>query len=229
MSKNNKVIKLIIAATLLLVVIILAFSFFFRRTSMTYEEKVAGFASENSKLEKGQIVFLGDSITAGYKLGIHYYDSPLKTYNRGISGDTTGWMLTRLQESIFDIAPSKIVLMIGTNDINADKSTDEILANYETILSLISSILPDTEVICVSIIPQNTKYSENASENNLRICETNAKIQVLAHNYGYRFVNLYDSLTDDGGLLKREYSNDGLHLNFRGYIVWTRVLKEILY
>ena len=76
MSKNNKVIKLIIAVTLLLVVIILAFSFFFRRTSMTYEEKVAGFASENSKLEKGQIVFLGDSITAGYKLGIHYYDSP---------------------------------------------------------------------------------------------------------------------------------------------------------
>jgi lysophospholipase L1-like esterase len=119
--------------------------------------------------------------------------------------------------------------MIGTNDINADKSTDEILANYETILSLISSILPDTEVICVSIIPQNTKYSDIAAENNLRICETNAKIQVLAHNCGYRFVNLYDSLTDDGGLLKREYSNDGLHLNFRGYIVWTRVLKEILY
>ena len=228
MSNKNKVIILILVV-LIVALSIVAISFMSNKKTLTYDEKVAGFESENPKLEKGQIVFIGDSITAGYKLNLHYFDSDLKTYNRGISGDTTDWMLARLQVSLFDLQPSKVVLMIGTNDINAGKSADEIAANYQAILSLISSNLPDAEVICVSIIPQNTTYSDDAAENNLRIRKTNEKIEFLASSYGYGYINLYDQLTDDDGLLMQGCSKDGLHLNFIGYIRWTKALKDTLY
>ena len=229
MSNKKKVVIRILVALLLAGVIIVHFLYVGQKKSLTYEDKVAGFASENLGLKKGQIVFIGDSITAGYKLNFYYYDSPLEIYNRGISGDTTDWMLTRMQVSLFDVEPSKIVLMIGTNDINANKSAEEIASNYNAILNLILSNLPDAEVICVSIIPQNTKYSKDAAINNMRICETNSKIETLVESYGYVYINLYDSLTDYSGLLKKSHSKDGLHLNFMGYMAWTKAMRDVLY
>ena len=81
---------------------------------------------------------------------------------------------------------------------------------------------------CVSIIPQNTDHSEHAAGNNATICETNEKIKVLADSYGCEYVDLYPSLTDENGLLDGKYSSDGLHLNRKGYAVWTGVMKELL-
>lgn len=229
LRKNAKRIGIIfLVLALVVVACISVFAIRKDKASKTYDEKVAAFSEENSKLKKGQIVFLGDSITAGYPLQLYYHNLNLKTYNRGISGDTTNWLLTRLQTSLIDIAPSKIVLMIGTNDINLGKSAEEIAQNYQSILHLISSELPDVEVFCVSVIPQNKKYSQTAQENNARIQETNREIESLASAYGYQYVNLYDKLTDKDGTLKRSYSTDGLHLNFWGYCVWTDVLKERL-
>lgn len=221
----------ILFVVLVLIVAICSSVWVFRqaKASKTYDEKVAAFSEENPKLEKGQIVFVGDSITAGYPLQLYYHNLNLKTYNRGISGDTTSWLLTRLQTSLIDIAPSKIVLMIGTNDINLGKSAEEIAQNYQSILDLIASALPDSDVWCVSVIPQNDQYSDQAQENNKRIQETNQKIENLAAIYGYQYVNLYDELTDKDGLLKRRYSTDGLHLNLWGYCVWTDVMKAHLH
>ena len=167
---------------------------------------------ENPALEQGQIVFIGDSITARYTLPNYYRNLDLKVYNRGISGDTTDWMLTRLQISLLDPAPSKIVLMIGTNDINYGKSAEEIAQSYENLLGLIASELPDTEVFCVSIIPQNKSFSKDAQQNNIRIQETNQEIERLASSHDYTYVPLYDKLTDKNGYLKRSCSPDGLHL-----------------
>ena len=194
----------------------------------TREEKIARFAEENSTFEKGQIVFIGDSITEKYDLRRHHKNAELKLYNRGISGDTTDWLIERLDISLFALAPRSIVLMIGTNDINYGKSAEEIALNYATILSLIALKLPDAEVTCVSIIPQNEKYSASAFDNNERIKATNEKIKALAELYGYKYVNLYDVLTDKDGFLKRGYSTDGLHLSRRGYKVYTETIKNKL-
>ena len=196
--------------------------------SLTYDQKVEAFIKENPSLEKGQIVFIGDSMTAKYKLNRYYKGLDLKTYNRGISGDTTDWLLSRLQPSLFDLNPSKVVLMIGTNDINYGKSSQEIANVYEIILQEIKENLPNAKIWCMSIIPQNTKHSENAPINNATIIETNQKIQALANTFGYTYVDIYNSLTDANGLLDKKYSTDGLHINTKGYNVWTNLMKNLI-
>lgn len=198
----------------------------FEKDNRTYDEKVAAFAAENSSFDKGQTVFVGDSITAKYKLDYFYRDTNIQMYNRGISGDTSDWLLTRMQVSVLDIAPARIVLMIGTNDINEGKTSEEIAKNYDEILGLISHNLPDTEVYCISIIPQNTDHSDKAYENNQRIISANEKIESLAISYGYKYLNLYDRLATATGVLHKIYSTDGLHLSMKGYEVWTEAMKE---
>ena len=43
------------------------------------------------------------------------------------------------------------------------------------------------------------------------------------------FVPVFDSLTDQAGQLKKEYTTDGLHLSVTGYQVLTKALKDYLF
>ncbi len=224
------VIFLLVAATVILSVLL------FRKTEMQeksyYTLKCESFAVQNANLSKGQIVFVGDSITDLYPLDSYYSDLPLAAYNRGIGGDTTTGVLKRMDVSLFDLAPSKIVLMIGTNDVNVGESVDSILERYEKILDQIKEKLPNAELYCMSIIPQN--YDRDlVSEDDVdgyteKILQLNPEIKRLSEKKGASYVDLFSPLADDSLLLKKEYSDDGLHLNSKGFRVWTDILKPLI-
>lgn len=196
--------------------------------------KYDSFEVQNANLSKGQIVFVGDSITDLYPLDDYYTDLNLATYNRGIGGDTTGGLLDRMQVSIFDLAPSKIVLMIGINDIvGGGKNNNYVLHNYNLILEQISKKLPDTKVLCMSLLPISLTLQEYAPQidikaKNTQVLEANDRIRNLAALYGYEYYNLNQLVSDDNGSLDMQYSNDGLHLNAAGFEVWTDLLKPHL-
>ncbi|MCB1093710.1 MAG: GDSL family lipase, partial [Verrucomicrobiae bacterium] len=77
--------------------------------------------NEISKLGEAELVFLGDSITAGWsgkgqEVWKKYWE-PLKAANFGIGGDRTEHILWRLQHGNYDgLKPKLTVLMIGTNN-----------------------------------------------------------------------------------------------------------------
>ena len=199
-----------------------------------YNTKCASFEVQNANLSKGQIVFIGDSITDGFQLDNYFTDLPLATYNRGIGGDTTSGVLDRLKISLYDLKPSKIVLLIGINDIIGKRSeTDEVLKNYREILSEIRKNLPSTEVTCLSVLPIHTTKLEERGGVDLdkfpqKIKDMNARLQPLAQEYGYRYLDLYSSLNDGSDRLIAAYTEDGLHLNADGYKVWASVIKPYL-
>ena len=197
-----------------------------------YEYKCQGYKVQNMNHARGQIVFLGDSITDLYVLDDHYRDLPLATYNRGISGDTTQGVLDRLKVSAFDIAPSVIVLMIGTNDINGNYEKAGILQRYEKIIDEIYKALPEVTLFCMSVIPQNEvleTYSTVRVEKTTEIIlDINGQIKALAEKKGATYLDLFSHLADENNRLIKEYSDDGLHLNNNGLTVWTKLLKPYL-
>ncbi len=196
-----------------------------------YDKKCGSFSVQNANLSKGQIIFIGDSITDLYPLDDYYSDLPLAVYNRGIGGDTTGGVLNRLDVSLFDLAPSRIVLMIGTNDINGSNTDGEILARYEDILHQIREKLPSSEIYCMSIIPQNSDRgfsAETVDSFNKQILRLNSKIKSLCESLKLNYVDLFASLSDENDRLIKDYSDDGLHLNSKGFELWTKVLKPML-
>ena len=197
-----------------------------------YDVKCESFRVQNGNLSRGQIVFVGDSITDLYPLDTYYSDLDLATYNRGISGDFTQGVLDRLAVSVTDLAPSKIVLMIGTNDIDWGEPVDVIAERYEKILAGMRQALPEAEIYCMSVIPQNDdieKYSTlKVAETTPRIHDLNTRITALSAEYGATYLDLYSRLANENDRLIYEYSDDGLHLNARGFEVWTALLKPYL-
>ena len=194
-----------------------------------YDAKCQSFAVQNANLAKGQIVFIGDSITDLYVLDEGYSDLTLAAYNRGIGGDTTSGVLRRLQVSVFDIEPAYVVLMIGTNDIIGGVPEDEILANYAEILDQIRAALPNTKIFCMSIIPMNQQMGDfDVVALTETICRVNERIYRLAWEKGAVYLDLFELLADEEKLLRAEYTDDGLHLNQEGLLVWTKLLKPYL-
>ena len=195
-----------------------------------YDKKVAQFTMENGNFSKGQIVFIGDSITDLYHLDDYYQDLPLRTYNRGIGGDVTGMLLKRIQVSLYDLEPTKVVLMIGINDINGGVSTDTILANYDNILKGIKTKLPAAEVYTMSILPINSDLLAfvDLNKSTERILAINEEIKTMATNYSYQYMDLFSLVKDDDNHLKKEYSLDGIHLSEQGFVTWTNLIKPEL-
>jgi lysophospholipase L1-like esterase len=156
----------------------------------------------------------------------------LACYNRGIGGDVTRGVFDRLDVSVFDLAPSKIVLMIGTNDIDFGVPNEEILSNYRLILDKIKETQPLVELYFVSVIPQNKQLEQssglNVTKNNETIKFINNEIQKLCAEYGHKYIDLHSALLDRDGYLKADVSDDGLHLNAEGFKIWTSLLKPHL-
>ena len=194
-----------------------------------YADKCKSFEIQNANLSQGQIVFIGDSITDLFPLDSYFSSIPLATYNRGISGDITDGVLKRLKVCLYDIKPSKVVLMIGINDIDSGKTAKQVETNYRKILEEIKKNLPETQVYCMSLISQHKKietYTILKIANTIpTIMEANGYIQNLSQEFGYTYVDLFHATCDSENALIEKYSDDGLHLNANGFEAWTNVIK----
>ena len=197
-----------------------------------YDIKCESYAVQNTNLAKEQIVFIGDSITDFYVLDDYYADLPLAVYNRGISGDTTEGVLKRLDVSVIDLKPSKVVLMIGTNDVNLKRENEDILYTYRQIVNKIRIELPDTELYCMSIIPQGKGLEDYSTVDvdlsTEKILYLNAEIEKITEEKGAVYIDLFSHIADENNYLIGEYSDDALHLNAAGFEVWTALLKPYL-
>ena len=236
-AKKKVLVCCNIAVILLIVALIVAVIFLAIRKQKAdlqdyYQMKCYSYSVQNTNLAKGQIVFIGDSITDLYVLDEHYGSLQRACYNRGIGGDTTAGVLERLQVSVFDLAPSTVVLMIGTNDVNGSQSQADILNRYEQIIRKIKATLPDVNLYCVSVIPQNKQletYSTIDVDHTTQvILQLNPQIQQLAESNGAVYVDLFPLLADSENFLLPEYSDDGIHLNKNGLDVWTAQLLPLL-
>ncbi len=172
------------------------------------------------KIQKGDIVFLGDSITDGGCWDELFPDFQIK--NRGINADDTVGALARLDD-IVCYEPAALFILIGTNDLNwwNYRHDEEILANYDKILSRCRELSPSTKVFVESILPRAKRYASH-------IINLNHKIEKLAEKHNYTFINLFPHFADESNALKAEFNNDNLHLMAPGYELWVKLLTPYL-
>ncbi|TAH68304.1 MAG: lysophospholipase [Anaerolineaceae bacterium] len=205
-------------------------SMFFEQTFMS---RLDWFIYLNKMAPKGGVVFVGDSLTQEFLIRDVY---PNRNYhNRGIGGDTTVGLLKRMDESIYQLEPSKVVLLIGTNDFAILHSTPETVTdNIERICRSIKEKLPGTELVLESIYPTISQDYKQIDEeaisqrSNIVIDAANEKLKLIAADMQIEYVDINSSLKDANGQLKKEISRDGLHLNTKGYEIVQCLLQPYL-
>nr|ATZ76302.1 SGNH superfamily lipase or esterase [uncultured proteobacterium] len=166
-----------------------------------------------------RVVFLGDSITEGWKLSKSF---PGKPYiNRGISGQTTSQMLLRFRQDVIDLHPKVVVILGGTNDLagNAGPVTlRQVEGNLESMAQL--GRANGIAVVLCSLLPTvHYWWHPQVPDPAHRIAVLNRWIRAYAAKHHDVYVNYYAVMKNAAGGLKHSLSPDGVHPSPAGYAV----------
>lgn len=161
----------------------------------------------------GEVVFVGDSIFSD----VHWSEYFSEIRNRGIRGDTSSGVLARLP-SVTAMQARELVLGIGTNDLANGVAPEEVARNVGVFVAAIREESPATRVFVISVLPIDPGAADDAATRRKQqdIPILNAHLRDAAAAAGYTFIDAYPAFLGSGGVLKREYTTDGLHLTEAG-------------
>jgi lysophospholipase L1-like esterase len=180
------------------------------------------YHAENEKLkaqtDPQRVVFMGDSITDGWKLSQYFPGKPYA--NRGIGGQTTPQMVVRMFEDVINLKPAAMIVLAGTNDIARNTGPETIEMIEENFMAMTElAQLHGIKVILCSVTPISDYTPGKKSEGRppSDILKLNAWIRDYAAKNHCVFADYFAALVDDKGMLKDGFSRDGLHPNEKGY------------
>ena len=159
--------------------------------------------------------------------------SDIVIYNRGVGGYKTEDMLNAMDICVYELAPSRIFINIGTNDLSdPDIPMEQMIGNYDKILSEIEAHLPGVELYLMAYYPVN--YEAAAEEmkpcllirNNEKINSANREVEKLAGKHHAKYIDINDKLKDKDGNLLPEYTYDEVHLLGKYYSLLSDCLLE---
>ncbi|MDE5869273.1 MAG: hypothetical protein K2H18_03490, partial [Muribaculaceae bacterium] len=188
-----------------------------------WDRKVSQF--DSLPVYPEDIVFLGNSITDGGHFNELFEMPNIK--NRGISSDVINGVAKRITQ-VTKGHPKKIFLLIGINDVAQNHSVSTLLKRYEALVDSIQSQSPESKLYIQSIMPVNhsfKRYKTLYGKDKI-ITDFNKGLKTMAENKGVTYIDLWPFLADNNGRLKREYTNDGLHLSGAGYKAWTKGIDK---
>jgi len=183
-------------------------------------------ADRLSPPKPGVIVFTGSS-------SIRIWDTladdmkPLEVINRGFGGSQIADVNRYASRIILPYRPRAVVLYAGDNDLSAPwlKTPEQVSEDFKHFVQIIRGKLPETWIYFVSIKPSIQRWS-----NWPKFKKTNALIAEYIHTQPrVEFIDVGPAMLDAQGKPRAElFREDGLHMNAKGYAVWTSTIKPVL-
>ncbi|WP_224019024.1 SGNH/GDSL hydrolase family protein [Ferruginibacter albus] len=176
-----------------------------------------------------RIVFMGNSITEFWKQIDSSFFANKSFVNRGISGQTSSQMLLRFRQDVIDIKPDVVVILAGINDIAENTgpiSLEDILGNIISMCELAKT--NKIKVVLSSVLPANKFLWRMNIKPAEKVIRLNDMIRSYAAKNNIVFLDYYSAMVDDQKGLGKEFSEDGVHPNLKGYkIMEPLVVKAI--
>jgi len=206
------------------------------------QAKIDAYRILNRYAVKGQTVFAGSSLMEFFPIHELQQASGKRftLYNRGVAGFVTRELLASLDACILELAPSRLFINIGTNDLGEpDYTIAGLVGRYEEILRRVQEHLPDCRIVLLKYYPVNAETEfpgvdpAGAAEffsrrNNGTLAQANEAVQQLAERLGLEYVDANQGLTDERGNLNEAYTMDGIHMFANGYkIVWDNLQRYL--
>ena len=195
----------------------------------TWVQYHADFVAQ-AQTGKAQLLFLGDSITRGWRSAADVWESHFAKFtpaNFGIGGDRTEHVLWRLQHGELDgLSPKLIVLLIGTNNTARLDKPAETAEGIKAILATIAQKCPKTTVLLLSLLPRGEDATDAGRINNERL---NALIATFDDGKKVKYLDITGKfLAADGKLVAGAYQADSLHLDHKGYEIFAEAITPTI-
>lgn len=223
MQRLKKWVWTVVFVALSLVVLLVIFHVF-RRGGVSYvfwkKDQLLKEYFEYPQPQDG-VLLLGDSLVESTDWAKRF--PGITIHNRGKSGFTTDKLLSRINK-FSNAKPRKVFVMIGINDLLQCKNLQEITRGHREVVKALKEKFPKAEVYIQSMLPIRIQITENSCGRNESIVQLNDALKMICDQAQMDFINLHGLFLTSENQLNMNYSEDGLHLNAKGYEVWSEAI-----
>jgi len=176
---------------------------------------------------ENRVVFMGDSITEGWKFDAPEGSFAGKPYiNRGISGQTSPQMLVRFRQDVIELQPKVVVLLAGTNDIAGNTGPMTLDQTEDNLASMADLATANhIRVVLCSVLPAYDFPWHPGLDPASKIVALNTWIKSFAAEKGYVYVDYHSAMKDQRDGLPPSLSKDGVHPTPAGYAVMAPLVE----
>lgn len=207
--------------------LILFISFNVTAQQKPFWKEIKAFKTQDSiqKPQDGMILFIGSSSFRLWKTAKEDFKNT-NILNRAFGGATLEDLIYWQNEVVLKYKPKKIFIYCGENDIaSSEKVTPEIVfERYKILHTTLRKQFPETPIVFVSLKPCILRWSMKD-----RMIATNTLIsQYLKQDKNAVFVNIWNKMLVNGEPMKDIFIEDNLHMNAKGYAIWTKEMDYLI-
>ena len=187
------------------------------------------------------LLFVGDSITQAWsgagRSAWEKHFAPRGAANLGIGGDQTQHVIWRMQNGNLEglakpavgRAPRLAIVMIGTNNLSAGHTPEQVAGGVKGVMESIQAKVPDVKILLLAILPRGEQPDDALRQ---KVGETNKLLEPLADGMTIHYLDTGAVFLQSDGAISKDIMPDFLHLSPEAYEMWAEAIapkvKEIL-
>lgn len=195
-------------------------------SAIRWQKEISAFAQLDTQKAPPTrpVIFTGSSsIRLWSSLADDFPGMPV--LNRGFGGSEVFDSFNYADRTVIQYKPRQVVLYAGGNDIAAGKTPRRVLADLQAFVAKVHAALPDCRISYISNAPNPKRWHlvDRMRELNRlaeAFCKTDTRLE---------YINTHDAMLGvDGRPLPDIFAPDQLHMNPKGYAIWTRIIAPRL-
>ena len=155
-------------------------------------------------------------------------ESSFPEYNvikNGFGGSQFSDLIFFYNKLIAPYKPDVILIYEGDNDVAAGKETSDIIKDAKQLLSMIRNDFPETPMVFISAKPSVSRWELKKEYE-----KVNKKLKKLcSKTQNTYYADVWNAMLNSNGNVRDDiFVSDDLHMNDKGYELWTNKITEIL-
>lgn len=198
----------------------------FTLAAQPFVEEIRNFQKQDSVSfpKKNETLFVGSSSFRLWQ-DIHRSFPKHTIINRGFGGSTLADVIHYADQIIIPYEPKQIVIYAGENDVAAGTTPERVSERFTNLVTIIRNKLPDAKIIYVAAKPSPSRAKFQAA----MISANNRIRDQISRMNRASFVDVYTlMLTADGKMRPELFGPDMLHMNEKGYSIWSKAIAAEL-
>lgn len=198
---------------------------FGRQGEGRWEKAIRSFEEKDKQAlpSKNAVLFVGSSSIRMWDLPKYFPD--LEVINRGFGGSQVADSVRYMSRIVTPHVPQTVVLYAGGNDITAGKSPETVFSNFKKFVGSLRWDLPEARLIYICTKPSISRW---------RLVDKMRRANELIRTYIEKddrilYADIDTPMLGQDGKPRRDlFIKDGLHLNDKGYKLWTSVVRPLI-
>jgi len=188
-----------------------------------YEPDVKQVEERKELVENPKTLFYGSS---SIRLWDSLYEDfkEYKPLNMGFGGSTLAACIVYFERLMAGLNPDIFVLYAGDNDLGDGRHPEEVLIFFQQMVVEVRKRFGNIPLVYISVKPSIRRF--NIIEQ-IRFTNKIISSEIKKMDEHVFFINIFDKMLDANRYPDRSmFQSEGLHMNEKGYEVWTTTILD---